>query len=110
LIRKRLGRLGASGTLTQAERDNAYEDAVLYNVSVQIVNENNDGIVLQSSANGLSGLNVLNLEMELQPNMGVNHQECMNHRFVTDKFETIFNGTIDTPNDDIKTFFRIPLR
>jgi hypothetical protein len=98
-------------TLTQAERDNAYHEAVLYNISVPFVNEDNDGIILKSSANGIAeGPNVLNLEMELQPNMGVNHQECMNHQFVTDKFESIFNGTIDTHNDNIKTFFRIPLR
>jgi pimeloyl-ACP methyl ester carboxylesterase len=97
-------------TLTQAERDNAYEDAVLYNVSVQIVNENNDGIVLQSSANGLTeSPNVLNLEMELRPDMGVNHQECMNHQFVTDQFEKIFDGLTSRTDKspDFRQFFTI---
>jgi hypothetical protein len=120
------GRYGASGcitrggpgcsltaylaTLTQAERDNAYHDAVIYNISVPFVNENNDGIILESSANGLSGPNVLNLQMELQTNMGVNHQECMNHKYVTDKFDAIFNGTAGSPTDDHRTFFKIDKR
>ena len=79
-------------------------------VNVQIVDEHNDGIVLQSSANGLSGFNVLNLEMELRPDFGVNHQECMNHQFVTDKFKEIFDGSIRPQNDDIRIFFAIPER
>jgi hypothetical protein len=98
-------------TLSASQRADIYEPSTT-TVSVQIVNEHNDGIVLQSSANGLSGPNVLNLEMELQPTMGVNHQECMNHQFVTDKFEQIFNGTIpnNPMSDEHKTFFKIPLR
>jgi hypothetical protein len=69
-------------------------------------------VILKSSANGLSGLNVLNLEMELRPDMGVNHQECMNHRFVTDKFKYIFDGLagLTGKSPDFIPFFTIPER
>jgi pimeloyl-ACP methyl ester carboxylesterase len=100
-------------TLTQAERDNAYHEAVLYNISVPFVNEDNDGIILKSSANGIAeGPNVLNLEMELVPTLGVNHQECMNHEYVTNKFEYIFNGLTDRQDksSNFKDFFTIPPR
>lgn len=97
-------------SLSAAQRADMYEPSTT-TVSVQIVNEGNDGIVLQSSANGLTeGPNVLNLEMELRPDFGVNHQECMNHLFVTDKFESIFNGTAGSRTDDHRDFFKIPKR
>jgi pimeloyl-ACP methyl ester carboxylesterase len=99
-------------TLSTAQKADMYEPTTT-TVSVQIVNENNDGIVLQSSANGIAeGPNVLNLEMELRPDMGVNHQECMNHQFVTDQFEKVFDGLTSRTDKslDFKRFFTIPNR
>jgi pimeloyl-ACP methyl ester carboxylesterase len=99
-------------TLSAAQRADIYEPTTT-TVSVPIVNENNDGIVLQSSANGLTeGPNVLNLEMELLTDMGVNHQECMNHQFVTAEFEKIFDGLVSRQDKPLnfKSFFTIPKR
>jgi hypothetical protein len=35
---------------------------------------------------------------------------CMNHKYVTDKFDAIFNGTAGSPTDDHRTFFKIDKR
>jgi pimeloyl-ACP methyl ester carboxylesterase len=80
------------GTLSAADLDNLYEN-VTNTVTVPIVNEENDGVVLKSSSLGLDGANVVKVETRLRTDLGVNHQECMNHEFVTEIFNNnVFNG------------------
>ena len=79
-------------TLSAADIDNLYE-TVTTTVTVPIVNEENDGIVLKSSSNGLDYANA-KIETRLRTDLGVNHQECMNHEFITEIFTNdVFSGT-----------------
>lgn len=80
-------------TLSAADLNNLYEN-VTTTVQVPVINEENDGIALKSSTNGLIGNDVKTIETRLLSDLGVNHQECMNHEFITEIFEEkIFNGT-----------------
>ncbi len=82
------------GTLSPNDRDNLYE-TVTSTVTVPIINEDNDGIVLTSSSNGLDYANA-KIETRLRTDLGVNHQECMNHEFITEIFvNDIFSGNRD---------------
>ena len=82
------------GTLSQADRNNLYETVTSW-VNVPVINEENDGIILKSSSNGLSNSpNVKTIETRLRTDFGVNHQECMNHEFITEIFyRDIFSGS-----------------
>ena len=77
------------GTLSRADRNNMYETVTRTEI-VPILNQENDGIAMKYSTNGLEGPNVVKFETDLRPDLGVNHQECMNHEFIT----KIFNGQI----------------
>jgi pimeloyl-ACP methyl ester carboxylesterase len=92
-------------TLNADELDNLMVPSTTQ-VGVAVNNEEFDGIVLKSSANGLNG--AISIETRLEPNLGVNHQECMNHPFITDIFNRdIFGLDGATPRDP---FFKIERR
>ena len=89
-------------TLSQAQRNNMYE-TVTITQTVPIINEENDGIAMKYSTNGLEGSNIVKFETDLRPDLGVSHQECMNHEFITDIFDNkIFNDT--------RSFFHVKKR
>jgi pimeloyl-ACP methyl ester carboxylesterase len=75
----------ANVVLSPAQRAAAY-GTYMRTYTTRIMNEENDGIVLKSSSQGLNGAFLTEIAH-------VNHQECMNHSEVTQKLNEVFNAS-----------------